>query len=65
MICDGTALLTVKFCKSYGGGGIVYVYSPSGLGHAVAQLVETLSYKSEVRGFDTGCCYNPSSLSQK
>ena len=33
--------------------------------HTVAQLIETLSYKSESRGFDTEWCYNPFSLPKK
>ena len=31
-------------------------------GHAVAQLVEALSYKPEDRGFDSRCCYRNYSL---
>ena len=30
---------------------------PSTLGHAVAQLVEALRYKSEGRGFDSRWCH--------
>ena len=40
-------------------GYITYIYS---LGHAVAQLVEALHYKSEDRGFDSRWCLRNFSL---
>ena len=36
---------------------VIYLILTVNVGHAVAQLVETLRYKSEGRGFDCRCCH--------
>jgi hypothetical protein len=37
-------------------GQVTFVPQSRSEGHAVAQLVVALRYKSEDRGFDSGCC---------
>jgi hypothetical protein len=49
------AVNEVKYANRLKPTGEIYTQPTAILGHAVAQLVEALRYKSEGRGFDSGC----------